>query len=89
MTMREHIATPATEITPQSDLLARFPEVVIPDDREGYEGYLVQAERLIEVATALRDEMGYDCLSSVTGVDYLPEDKMEVVYHACRTTGGE
>jgi NADH-quinone oxidoreductase subunit D/NADH-quinone oxidoreductase subunit C/D len=36
----------------------------------------------------LRDEHGYDYLSSVTGVDYFPEDKMEVVYHAYRTAGG-
>lgn len=86
--MSEQIAPPTAEVAPQSDLLAHFSEVVIPDDRKGYEGYLVQADRLVEVATALRDEMGYDYLSSVTGVDYFPEDQMEVVYHACRTTGG-
>jgi NADH-quinone oxidoreductase subunit D/NADH-quinone oxidoreductase subunit C/D len=48
----------------------------------------VSTENLIEVATALRDEMGYDYLTSLTGVDYLPDDKMEVVYHLCRSTGG-
>jgi NADH-quinone oxidoreductase subunit D/NADH-quinone oxidoreductase subunit C/D len=32
--------------------------------------------------------MGYYYLSSVTAVDYLPEGKMEVVYHAFRSTGG-
>ncbi len=42
----------------------------------------------MEVATAIRDELGYDLLTSVTGVDYLPENKMEVVYHAFKTTGG-
>ena len=30
--------------------------------RKGYEGYIVKAEKLIEVATALRDELGYDYL---------------------------
>ena len=40
---------------------------------------VVEAEKLVEFATALRDEFGYDFLSSVTGVDYLPDDKMEVV----------
>ena len=40
------------------------------------------------MALTLRDEMGYDFLSSVTGVDYFPEDKMEVVYHLFRSTGG-
>jgi NADH:ubiquinone oxidoreductase subunit C len=37
----------------------------------------------VEVATALRDEFSFDLLSSVTGVDYIAENKMEVVYHAC------
>jgi NADH:ubiquinone oxidoreductase subunit D len=32
--------------------------------------------------------MGYDFLSSVTGVDYLPDNQMEVVYHAYQSTGG-
>jgi NADH-quinone oxidoreductase subunit D/NADH-quinone oxidoreductase subunit C/D len=49
---------------------------------------MVNADQLIEVATAVRDEMGYDYLSSVTAVDYLPEGKIEVVYHAYKSTGG-
>jgi|YelNatPaOPRAMG01_1025707.scaffolds.fasta_scaffold00175_5 NADH-quinone oxidoreductase subunit C/D len=76
----------AEKVTP--DLAARFPGDVMPDQRPGYQGYLVNPEKLVEFATALRDEFGYDYLSSVTGVDYLPEGKMEVVYHAYRTTGG-
>lgn len=71
-----------------ADLAARFPGMVVLDTRKGYEGYIVNADDLIEVATAIRDEFGYDYLSSVTGVDYLPEGKMEVVYHAFRSTGG-
>ena len=42
---------------------------------------------MVEVATTLRDEFGFDFLSSVTGVDYFP-DKMEVVYEAFKTIGG-
>ncbi len=72
----------------ETDICARFPDAVVPDARKGYEGYIVKAEHLIEFATALRDEFGYDYLSSVTGVDYLPEGKMEVVYHAYKSTGG-
>ncbi len=71
-----------------SELEARFPGIVVADTRKGYEGYIVKTENLIEVAAYLRDEMGYDYLSSITAVDYLPEDKMEVVYHAYRSTGG-
>ncbi len=66
----------------------RFGEAIDPDGRKGYEGYIVNRENLIEVATALRDEFGYDYLSSVTAVDYLPEDKIEVVYHLYKSTGG-
>jgi NADH-quinone oxidoreductase subunit D/NADH-quinone oxidoreductase subunit C/D len=69
-------------------IVSRFPNSVTPDDRKGYEGYIVQADQLVEVATALRDEFGYDFLSSVTGVDYLPDGFMEVVYHLYRSTGG-
>ena len=77
-----------TLVQEKNALELRFPEIVTPDTRKGYAGYIVQAENLIEFATALRDEMGYDFLSSVTGIDYLPEGKLEVVYHAYRSTGG-
>lgn len=69
-------------------LVERFPGAVLKDERPGYEGYLVSAENLPEIAQFLRDQMGYDYLSSVTGVDYLPEGKMETVYHFFRSTGG-
>ena len=62
----------------RDQITSRFPEAVVPDGRKGYEGYIVQADQLIEVATALRDEMGYDYLVSLTGTDYLPEGMMEV-----------
>jgi NADH-quinone oxidoreductase subunit C/D len=71
----------------KTELEQRFPEIS-PDERKGYAGFIVPAEKLVEFATGLRDEFGYDFLSSVTGVDYLPEDQMEVVYHAYKTTGG-
>ncbi len=69
----------------KSDLELRFPEACRPGHRKGFQGYIVKAEKLVEFATALRDEMGYDFLSSVTGVDYLPEGMIEVVYHAYQT----
>ncbi|UCD98614.1 MAG: NADH-quinone oxidoreductase subunit D [Chloroflexota bacterium] len=65
----------------------RFPEVS-RDEREGYEGYIVPTDKLLEFVAVMRDEFGYDFLSSVTGVDYLPDNRMEVVYHAYKTTGG-
>ncbi len=66
----------------------RFQGLAMPDERQGYEGFIVPAEKLIEFATMARDELGYDYLSSVTGVDYLPDELMEVVYHAYPSSGG-
>jgi len=77
-----------TPVLESTDLAARFPESVVADERKGFSGYIVNPENLIEVATYIRDELGYDYLSSVTAVDYLPEGKMEVVYHAFKSTGG-
>jgi len=69
-------------------LEAQFSGIITTDERKGYEGYLIEADQLLDFATKLRDEFGYDYLSSVTGVDYLPDEKMEVVYHAYRSEGG-
>jgi NADH-quinone oxidoreductase subunit C/D len=72
----------------ESDLTHIFQDIISRDERICYEGYLVKPEHLLSVMLRLRDELGYDYLSSVTGVDYLPENKMEVVYHIRKSTGG-
>ncbi len=70
-------------------LMQKFPESVQPDAREGYEGVVVAADRLVEVATSIRDDLGFNFLSSVSYVDYLADGFFEVVYHAYNTrTGG-
>jgi len=79
---------PDSAQTKTLDLAARFPGQIAADTRPGYGGWIVGKDSLLEVAGALREEFGYDLLSSVTAVDYLPEGRMEVVYHAYRTTGG-
>ena len=66
----------------------RFPGILTRDERRGFSGYLVQPDYLVEFATALRDEFNYDYLTTITGVDYLPEGKLEVVYHIYQSTGG-
>lgn len=81
------MTTPAPASTATVDLAARFPGIVQLDARPDYTGFIVEKDSLLEVAAAIRDEFGFDLLSSVTGVDYAP-DKMEVVYHAYRTSGG-
>lgn len=62
-------------------LKEKFPDAVQDEPRDGYEGVAVKAENLLEVATALRDELGFNYLSSVTGVDQIDDNKLEVVYH--------
>ena len=47
------------------DLEDRYPEFVLKDERKGYDGYIVNTRDLIEFASNLRDEYGYDFLSSV------------------------
>ncbi len=65
-----------------------FPGAVQPVDRKGHDGYLIDADRLTEVAQHIRDEMGYNHLSSVTAVDYAQDGYFEVVYHAFSIEGG-
>jgi len=42
---------------------------------------LVDKERLVDVASYLKEELGFDHVTSVSGVDYLKENVFEVVYH--------
>jgi NADH-quinone oxidoreductase subunit D/NADH-quinone oxidoreductase subunit C/D len=72
----------------KADLENRFSKSLTKDDRRGYDGYIVAPNKLVEFANSIKGDYGYDFLSSVTGVDYLPEEIMEVVYHAYRSTGG-
>jgi len=71
-----------------TDLATHFPGMISPDIRTGYSGWMVDKNNLVVFASELHDQLGYDYLSSVTAVDYLPEEKMEVVYHVYKTTGG-
>lgn len=69
-------------------LKERFSDYIEDDTRDGYEGILVKPEKIVQVSQALRDELGFNYLSSVTGVDLIDENKMEVVYHTCSIDRG-
>ncbi|MDD5368523.1 MAG: NADH-quinone oxidoreductase subunit D [Anaerolineaceae bacterium] len=71
-----------------TDLIARFPHLLAKETRANFKGYLVKPENLLEFLRGARDELGYDYLSSITGVDDFPQNQMEVVYHLYQTTGG-
>ncbi len=70
------------------DLSVQFPEWAVPDSRSGYQGYMVQPAHLIRLMRQVRDQLGFDYLTSLTGVDYMDDGKLEVVYHLNRTVGG-
>lgn len=76
------------EIALETDLTYIFPQFLTTDSRPGYGGYIVNTEHLLDFVTTLRDNIGYDYLSSVTGVDYIADNRMEVVYHVRKSTGG-
>jgi NADH-quinone oxidoreductase subunit C/D len=84
--MSTETAPAVQEMVETDEILAhfneQFPGAVQAADRMGHDGYLVQAERLTEVARHIRDEMGYNYLSSVSAVDYAQDGYYEVVYHA-------
>lgn len=63
-------------------LKERFSERITDESREGYEGLRVSADDIVEVAKTLRDELGFNYMSSVTAVDLIDDNQMEVVYHA-------
>jgi NADH-quinone oxidoreductase subunit C/D len=62
-------------------LKERYPDDLVDDPRERFSGMMVSADKLLEVGKTLRDELGFNYLSSVTGIDLIEENKMEVVYH--------
>ena len=65
-----------------------FPGKVRLDEREGYEGVIVDADALVDAALFLRDQLGFRYLSSVTGVDYANDGLLESVYHAYGAESG-
>ena len=83
--MTAEMEHPVTYDNPVDEALAKltalYPEHVIADSRPGYSGLVVAPDKLVEVATTLRDELGFNYLSSVTGVDLIEENKLEAVYH--------
>jgi len=66
-------------------LKAKFPNAI---EDAGERGLIVEGAQLVEVATHLRDEAGFDYLSGVFGVDY-PEyfEVMYLVYSMAQKVG--
>lgn len=78
--MANPTTAPAAELTgPLAALKEKFGDAIQPAD---FQGALVDPAHLVEVAKTIRDDLGYNYLSSVTAVDYIKDGQMEVVYHA-------
>ena len=76
-------AAPDAELTgPLAVLKDKFADSIRPGD---VEGAVIANDTLVEAATFIRDALGYDYLSSVTGVDYPAANECEVVYHVYST----
>lgn len=75
----ETYANPVEEAT--AALKERYPEEIADDSRPYFDGLMVPADKLVEVAQTLRDDLGFNYLSSVTGLDLIDDNKLEVVYH--------
>lgn len=89
----ESVEADVTSIESAVDYLKeKFPGAVHDDTRDGYQGIIIDRDKLFDVALVIRDELGFDYLSSATAVDYLehgePDSDMEMVYHAYRISGG-
>jgi NADH-quinone oxidoreductase subunit D/NADH-quinone oxidoreductase subunit C/D len=79
-------ANPAENAT--ATLRQRYDGVITSDSRPGHTGLIVPADRLVEVAMLVRDELGFNYLSSATAVDLIDDNKMEMVYHCYSTEQG-
>ena len=75
----------AVAVDPVADAIAalkeKYADVLMDDPRQNYTGLIVPADHLLDVAQTLREDLGFNYLSSVTGVDLIDDNKMEVVYH--------
>ncbi len=69
-------------------LLEKYPDAVTRDMRQGYEGVIVEADKLVEVATTLRDELGFNYLANACAVDYIDDGYFEMVYNAASIEAG-
>lgn len=70
-------------------IVGRFPDAKIDYLREGRLKVTVLPSTVKEVAKYLRDDLGFDHISTVSGVDWIAKNEFEVVYFvACLSRPG-
>lgn len=78
---RDQNAALARDLAPVSQITGK---PVVPQIQKGdYLGLEVEREHLLAVSRFLRDQLGFDLLSCISGVDMM--DHLETVYHARST----
>jgi NADH:ubiquinone oxidoreductase subunit C len=65
-----------------SQLKARFPEAIKENkiDRAGRVSITFDKDKVLEIAGFMRDELGFDHLKGVAGIDFPTHKKIEVLY---------
>ncbi|MGD0146694.1 MAG: NADH-quinone oxidoreductase subunit C [Nitrososphaerales archaeon] len=61
-------------------ITSKFPEVKIDYVREKRLKVTAPSARIKELATMVRDELGFDHPSAVSGVDWIAKDEIEIIY---------
>jgi NADH-quinone oxidoreductase subunit C len=69
-----------------SRIASKFPEAKVDYARERRLKVTLPSARIKEAATMLRDELGFDHPSTVSGVDWIAKDEIEVVYFVSSAT---
>ncbi|MCP8322585.1 MAG: NADH-quinone oxidoreductase subunit C [Candidatus Methylarchaceae archaeon HK02M2] len=62
---------------------ASFPNDVLDTEvqRKGRVSISVKRDKIYDLGIFLRDQLGFDHIASVSGVDYINEKEIEVIYH--------
>jgi NADH/F420H2 dehydrogenase subunit C len=82
---RDQNAALARDLAPIAQITGK---PVVPHIQKGdYLGLEVEREHLLAVSRFLRDQLGFDLLSCISGTDML--DHLETVYHARSTVRGQ
>ena len=63
-----------------SKITSKFPEVRVDYVREKRLKVTAPSARIKELATMVRDQLGFDHPSAVSGIDWIAKDEIEIIY---------
>jgi len=89
------VSPPATRPEPirakdfVNQITSRFPDVKVEWMKERRLKISTNVDRVKEVGIFVRDSLGFDHISTVSGVDWIAQNQLEVVYFIGSTTPGQ